>query len=270
MDTARKQSEKDFHDKLRDACFGQRWSRDLEGKVATDPLWVNMKYYSIERKSRRLVLDWFARNCKGKTVLDYCCGNGDDSMILGNDVAEKVVGIDISETSINNCRERAIKEGLGKKVSFQVMDAENMTFGDSQFDIITEYGCLHHLDIRKAYPELARVLKPDGKCLCVEALGHNLLINFYRRRTPLLRTNWEVEHILKKADIESARMSFEQVDILGFFHMGTLLAVPFRNSNCFNTILAILEKVDALMLKLPILKWQAWQVVFMLSKPRKR
>ena len=75
----RKQEEKEFHDKLRTNAFGQRWSTELEEQIQTDPLWRNMKYYAIERKSRDFVLDWLKANTKGKQVLDYCCGNGEDS-----------------------------------------------------------------------------------------------------------------------------------------------------------------------------------------------
>jgi len=63
-----------------------------------------MKYYSIEWKSRKVALNWFVNNCKGKRVLDYCCGNGDDSFIIARNGAIEVIGIDLSEVSIRNCR----------------------------------------------------------------------------------------------------------------------------------------------------------------------
>jgi hypothetical protein len=128
---------------------------------------------------------------------------------------------------------------------------------------------LHHLDLDKAYADLARVLKPAGKMICTEALGHNVLIQRYRRRTPHLRTEWEVEHILHKKDIELAKKYFNTVKILGFFHLASIAAVPFRNSIAFSGILRSLETVDSLLLKIPGIRWQAWQVVFVLSNPKK-
>jgi ubiquinone/menaquinone biosynthesis C-methylase UbiE len=56
-------------------------------------------------------------------------------------------------------------------------DAEATGFSDNRFDIITEYGSLHHVDLHLAFAEMARVLKPDGKAICQEALAHNLLIH---------------------------------------------------------------------------------------------
>ena len=265
----RKEQEKQFHDMLRKGAFGQRWSPQLEKLIQGNTLWANMKYYSIERRSRRIVLDWYSKNCKGKKVLDYCCGNGDESFIIARNGSAEVMGIDLSEVSIKNCKERALTEGLQEKISFQVMDAEALNFTDNYFDIVTEYGALHHLNLRKAYSEMARILNPHGKCICTEAFGHNPIIHYYRGKTPHLRTEWEIEHILRKKDIEMASNYFNKIYILGFFHLATLPAVPFRNSRFFMMLLSFLEIVDSVILKLPFLKWQAWHVVFVLSEPRK-
>ncbi len=203
-------------------------------------------------------------------MLDYCSGNGDDSFIIAGNGAREVVGIDLSEVSIGNCFERAQREGLVEETSFRVMDAEALEFEDNYFDVITEYGALHHMNLGKAFPEMARVLNSSGKCICTEALGHNPIIHYYRGRTPQLRMEWETQHILRKKDIEMARSYFGKVEILGFFHLAALTAVPFRNKRCFNAILSFLEAVDLLILKLPLLRWQAWQVVFILSEPNVR
>ena len=265
----RKEQERKFHDELRDEAYGQRWSPELDESVRDEALWSNMKYYAIERKSRNAVLDWFVDNCKGKTVLDYCCGNGDDSLMMARSGAEKTFGIDISEVSIKNCETLALKSGLQDKTSFRVMDAEALDFEGETFDVVSEYGALHHLNLGKAFGEIARVLRPGGKCICTEALGHNPAIHLYRKKTPHLRTGWEVEHILRKKDIMAAHEFFGRVDFLGFYHLATLAAVPLRGTALFKPLLGALEALDDLLLRLPVLKWQAWQVVFVLSEPRR-
>lgn len=269
----RKQREKEFHDRLRQVnedihVADTRWSPELEETIKNNPMWVNMKYYAIERQSRAMILDWFKENCKGKQVLDYCCGNGEDGVFIAQNGAREVVGIDISDVSIANCQELARKNGVEKITSYQVGDAENTGFEDNSFDVITEYGALHHLDLERAFAEMSRILKPDGKIICNEALGHNLVINAYRRLTPHLRTEWEVEHILRKENFEVARKYFDKVDI-HFYYLFTLLAVPFRKLPIFEPVLSILEKIDNVILKLPLIKWQAWQIVFVLSEPKK-
>jgi len=269
----RKKSEREFHNSIRTVLDDEhvadtRWSPELETTIKNNPLWANMKYYSIERRSRSMVLDWFRRNCKGKRVLDYCCGNGDDGIFIAKNGAISVTGIDISDISIENCKKRAYNLELNN-IDYAAMDAEALDFEDETFDVVTEYGALHHLNLNKAYSEMARILAPGGKAICVEALRHNKIIHLYRKLTPNLRTEWEVEHILGKKDIELAKLYFNKVEIIGFFHFFTLGAVLFRNRAGFKVILRTLELLDSLCLKLPFLKWQAWQVAFVLSEPKK-
>ena len=150
------------------------------------------------------------------------------------------------------------------------MDTSEMsTFDSNAFDIVFERGVLHHLDLEAAYAEIARILKPGGKVICVEALGHNRLIHLYRRLTPQYRTAWEVKHILKREQIELARKYFQGVELMGTFHLASMLAVPFRKTRLFNPVLTTLEAVDRMILKTPWLKWQAWQEVFVLSGPKR-
>lgn len=269
----RKLKEMQFHDKQRlnvgdSFVTEQRWSKEMEYTINVNPLWTNMKYYSIERKSRAMVLEWFRINCLGKRVLDYCCGNGDDALIIANYGAQHVLGIDISEVSIKNCNDKVFRY-KHNNVSFLVRDAEDTGFENDSFDVITEYGALHHLDLHKAFSEMTRILRPNGKIICTEALGHNPIINLYRRLTPHLRTEWEAEHILCKKDLDIAHHYFDNIE-LHFYHLFTIIAVPFRNTFLFSSILKILEYLDSIMLKIPGIKWQAWQVVFVMSGPKKK
>jgi hypothetical protein len=102
-----------------------------------------------------------------------------------------------------------------------------------------------------------------------EGLRHNLLIHTYRRMTPHLRSEWEVEHILGKPDIERARRYFDSVRVARFFHLATIAAVPFRNTPLFPAVRRVLDAVDRVLLRIPVLRWQAWMAVFVLAKPRK-
>jgi len=268
----RKQIEQEFHDKLRMVSgdvhvADTRWSPEMEDTIKNNPMWANMKYYSIERQSRNMVVNWFKENCTGKRVLDYCCGNGVDSIIIAQNGASEVIGIDISDVSIKNCRDLAKKNHLDNVASFLVRDAENTGFEDNSFDIITEYGCLHHLDLEKAFAELSRVLKPNGKVICNESLGHNPVIHLYRKMTSHLRTEWELEHIIRKPHFKVAKKYFDVIEF-HFYHLFTLLGFPLRNTALFSGLLSGLEKIDNILLKLPFIKWQAWQIVFVLSEPR--
>lgn len=256
----RKQKEVEFHDKIRD----KRLKEDI---VEYGHLTSNRKFYSITKKSINFVNGYLFKKYKGKKVLDYCCGDGNTSIFLAKNGIE-VVGIDISDVSIQNAKNLAKKEGLENKITFSVMDAEKTSFQDNYFDAILCAGVLHHLDIDKAFREIARILKPDGSIICVEPLAHNPVFQFYRKLTPHLRTKWEMEHILTRSDINLSKNYFGKIKTK-FFHLFTLLAVPSRNLPFFNFILDILEKVDSVILKLPFIKWWAWQIIFILSEPKK-
>jgi ubiquinone/menaquinone biosynthesis C-methylase UbiE len=144
-----------------------------------------------------------------------------------------------------------------------------MSYPDNTFDVVTEYGALHHVDLPKVYAEIARILKPGGAAICNETLGHNIAIHIYRKMTPQLRTPWEVEHILKKPQIDLARQYFKSVTVR-HYHLATLAAVPFRNTIIFKPLLSVLEFMDRLLLSVPILRWQSWQAVIVLRDPIKK
>lgn len=258
----RKRVEKQFHNHLRDVGL-------IEGDAGAEQRLKKRKFYSITHRSRLCVEQWLKQHCAGKSVMDYCCGSDGMSVILSTMGAAWVAGIDISDISVKNTKELCRGKNQEGRIETFVMDGENTGFKDSSFDILYEKGALHHLDLQKAYNEMARILKPSGKAICVEALGHNLLIQLYRKMTPQFRTPWEVNHILKKKDIDLARRFFRRVDVLGFFHLASIAAVPFRNMPAFLFILSSLEAFDSFLFRVPFLRWQAWQVIFVLSEPLK-
>jgi 2-polyprenyl-3-methyl-5-hydroxy-6-metoxy-1,4-benzoquinol methylase len=256
----RKRQEADFHDR-REIDRQSLQADEFEGKYA------NKKWYSIARKSRDFADQWLNAHCAGKTALDYCCGLGGISLQMA-EAGAFVHGIDISEESVKTAARRLADNGFADRCAMQVMDAEHLSFADDTFDVIVCSGVLHHLDLDQAYPELARVLKPTGKILCLEAIGHNPFIRLYRKCTPHLRTPWEVDHILKRRDVDKAAANFDSID-LRFFHLCSIAAVPVRNSRWFGPALSLGEAIDNLLLRVPGLRWWAWQMVFELGRPHK-
>ena len=140
---------------------------------------------------------------------------------------------------------------------------------EPRFDVIHISGVLHHVDVNMAFPELRRVLKPGGRVIATEALGHNPLIHLYRKMTPQLRTEWEAKHIIKKEQMELASEYFGEVNYR-FFHLATLAFVPIRKVPVLGSLaLTCLEILDRFLLSLPLLRWQAWMIVMELSQPLK-
>ncbi len=228
----------------------------------------NMKFYSITNKSEEFQYKWLKERCAPSVkVLDFGCGNGENGIYAAQCGAE-VIGIDISPEGVANASLNAKQAGVGEHCRFEVMDGENMTFSDNSFDLAVEYGVLHHVDLDKAMIELNHVLKPDGEMICVEALRHNPLIHWYRKKTPQLRTQWEVEHILGVESLTIAGKYFHNVDVK-FFHLAVLAAVPFRKTRFFKPMRSFLNKVDSMLLRHEIIGKYGWIMIFTMRKPKK-
>jgi len=273
----RKLKEIEHSDRRRSIVKGYEYQTDtatdqleaafVEGSAEYERHFSNMKFYSITKLSVAYRDELLYENIQGAVALDYCCGNGEVALEMAKRGAKKVVGIDISEVAVKNAQELAKLQGVADICEFKVMDAEHTEFSDNTFDVIHEYGALHHLDLPAAFTELARILKPEGKLVCTEAMRHNPLIHWYRNRTPHLRTQWEVEHILGIPEINSGGSYFSSINTR-MFHLAALAAVPLRKSFLFKPLLAVFEVVDNFILPIPYLNRLAWVAVVEYRNPK--
>ncbi len=241
---SRQESEREFHDKL----FGEG-TQSRDEKVG--------KFYSVIEGSMDFYRDHINRNCKDNRVLDYGCGEGLWSFYMAERGA-KVTAIDISEVAIEQAR---------NCIDWRAMDAEDLDLPDDSFDMICGTSILHHLDLEKCYHEIARVLSPDGNAVFLEPMGHNPLINLYRKMTGNIRT--KDEHPLRMQDLELAERYFSSVETK-FFHLLSLASFPLRNFWFFKPLLKLLHAIEARLFKLvPFLQKYSWMVVIKLAEPKK-
>jgi SAM-dependent methyltransferase len=246
--TDRIEREKAFHDNR----FG-------EGDQLRAPV---KKYYAIMDRTRARYQALVLEHARGADLLEYGCGSGSYSKFWA-EAGARVTGIDISTEGIKTARKEAAQQGLD--IRFEEMNAEALAFPDQSFDIVVGTGILHHLDLDRAYSELARVLRSDGFAVFIEPLGHNPAINLYRRLTPSMRT--DDEHPLLMADLRMAERYFGNVDV-SYFNILTLGAVPFRGFGFFGSLVGTLNAVDkGLMAVLPFMRRYAWTVVMRMSRP---
>jgi len=245
----KQQKEKVFHDK----AFSEG-TRDRA-----------VKFYTSVSKSRDFYDDFLRSHCLQKDVLEYGCGPGYEALFIAKS-ASSVTGIDISDTAIEQAKEMARQEQI-TNATFRAMDAEAMDFSDESFDLICGMGILHHLDLDKSLSEIARTLRPGGKAIFIEPLGHNPFINLYRKITPNLRT--EDEHPLLAKDLKSMQSYFSKIEP-HYFHFHSIMAVPFRKLPGYTLLLKTLDAADRALFKLfPFARKYAWQVVIVLSHPVK-
>lgn len=97
---------------------------------------------------------------KGQKVLDIGTGTG----VLPRNMYEygaDFTGTDISKNQIEQAKKLA--EIRNMNIHFEVCSTENLNFSDNSFDIITACQCFFYFDHKKIMPNLARMLKNDGK-----------------------------------------------------------------------------------------------------------
>ncbi len=187
----RLEREREFHDR----AFGE----DVRAAAK--------RFYAVTGAMLAWYEEMLSAQARGARALEYGCGPGSRAFHLARSGAH-VVGIDISPVAIEQATERGREQGLEDRLTFCVMDAEQLEFPDVSFDIVCGSGILHHLNLTRAYAEIARVLKPGGIGVFTEPLGHNPAINAYRNRTPALRT--VDEHPLLMDDLARAKRFFDE------------------------------------------------------------
>jgi ubiquinone/menaquinone biosynthesis C-methylase UbiE len=109
-----------------------------------------------QRKVRSRLEQIAIRCVKTRRILDIGCGTG-FIIDLVNDLFESVDGIDITPAMLSQV------DLSPKNVSLQLAPAEEMPFGDNEFDLVTAYSFLDHLNNpREVMSETMRVLAPGG------------------------------------------------------------------------------------------------------------
>lgn len=102
-------------------------------------------------------------------LLDVGCGPGSISSTLAPYLSNgHVIGVDTSEETLNNARNRG---GLPGNCTFQLGNATKLEFPDNSFDVVHTSQVLCHLpDPTAALKEFRRVLKPGGFIACREGI----------------------------------------------------------------------------------------------------
>ena len=212
----RKQKESEFHDRMRDAA-----QIAAVGKDQYEEFFSNHRFYRTATLSRAYFFGWVEQHSRGKTVLDFACGDGDVALRAAAAGAQLAIGIDISDVSVQNARRAAAERRLTDRTFFLRADCENTGLPDSSVDVVVCAGVLHHLDVTRAFPEIRRILAPGGRVMAFEALDYNPLTKLYRNRNAHQRTEWEKAHILSLKEVRLAREYFE-VGEIRYFHLASI------------------------------------------------
>lgn len=105
---------------------------------------------------------------EGGRVADIGCGVGFSTLLMAEAFPKaQFVGFDFHEPSILEARRHAKAHGLGDRVRFEVAKAKEI--GETGFDLVTMYDCLHDMgDPAGCAAHIRKILAPGGTWMVVE------------------------------------------------------------------------------------------------------
>jgi ubiquinone/menaquinone biosynthesis C-methylase UbiE len=140
--------------------------REQFGKTASD--YVSSPTHRSGQDIVRLVELTEARSAD--EALDVATGGGHTALALAPHVG-RVVASDLTPKMLAAAEEHSRSQGI-ENASFELADAEAMTFDDGSFDIVTCRIAPHHFnDIAAFACEVSRVLRPGGRFVLMDSIS---------------------------------------------------------------------------------------------------
>jgi SAM-dependent methyltransferase len=139
---------------------GQLGYRLLRAINPTGDEGVDASAYAGGSKLDVLLGGEFWSELAGRTVIDFGCGLGGESIEMAKRGAGRVIGIDMRESVLEQARHHADREGVGDKCSF-------VTRTDERADIILSVDAFEHFEDPGAVLRVMRNLLKDDGCVWV-------------------------------------------------------------------------------------------------------
>lgn len=140
---------------------------------------------------------------KGKRVLEVGVGAGTDHLQWARSGAD-LYGVDLTDAAIETTKKRLALYDLHSNL--QRIDAEQLPFEDSFFDVVYSWGVIHHSEKpQKIVKEIHRILKPSGEVIAM----------FYSKASVRVWKYW-VKHALLKGKFQSpATVMWNHMESIG-------------------------------------------------------
>jgi SAM-dependent methyltransferase len=262
----------------REASFHDKWALEIDAESTL----VDETFTAPTAVENQHILAQFG-NVAGKRVLDYGCGAGEGGIYLAK-LGAQVVGVDVSPGMLETAQRLAKHHGV--QIETRQVEQDGIPGDSGEFDFIYGNGVLHHVDLKFARPELARVLKSTGTGCFIEPLSYNPVIEAYRHIADTVRT--EDEKPLTFAEVKKFSENFGEVSHQEFWLSTLSVFLKFylidrvspkkerywkkiyTDAEDLRWFFEPLRKVDDVLLeKVPLLRRLCWNTVITVRHPRR-
>ena len=121
-----------------------------------EPGCLSGEVYKDKCKIKVLLGEQVIEQLRGKVVIDFGCGEGDDAIALAKSGARHVIGIDISEALLERARAKAQREGVHQICHF-------CTNSRDRADAVVAIDSFEHFsDPFSALMKMYELLRPEG------------------------------------------------------------------------------------------------------------
>jgi SAM-dependent methyltransferase len=188
---------------------------------------------------------------RNKTVLEYGCGDGLNTIILARRGAD-VKALDISPELISIARQRFVANHVSANVEFIVGSAHDLPLLDDSVDVVFGMAILHHLDLALSAREVKRVLRHGGRAIFMEPVRNSKVIRLVRWLIPYKSPNVSpFERPLTDQELEKYAAGFSSYSSKAFTLpttslVGVLPALRRFIHMCYRYDAAMLQRIPAL------------------------
>jgi 2-polyprenyl-3-methyl-5-hydroxy-6-metoxy-1,4-benzoquinol methylase len=228
-------------------------ARDLDATITDADLHVDPTRPPYPNREHVDFLDYvFAQlgPLTGKRVLEVGCGSGNLVTYLALQGATSV-GVDVSDGMLALARKRAEVNQVSARVELVGQAIEELDHPSGSYDAVVANQVLHHLDLPRAMPNIARLIGDRGTAMFVEPV---LLlpewVRTVRYSKPVLRvfparTDTPDERSIDMRDLALIRSAFQSVEMVPFQLTTRLQNFVHLGDSAF----ARLERVDRAVLE---------------------
>jgi len=260
---------------IREEKFHDKWAESIN----IDDIMVAESFEACTAPENRLILQRLG-DIKGKNILELGSGLGEASVYFAK-LGARVTATDLSSGMLKTVKKLAEKHRV--ELEAVQCSSHHLPFKDDSFDIVYAANLLHHVDIESTLIEVRRVLKNNGIFVSWDPLGHNPIINIYRRMASRVRT--EDEHPIMMRDLKLFRKYYSKVELETTWFFPLLIFIKFylidrihpNNERYWKKILLehrelekmynFLEYLDKGFLRIfPFFRKYCWNIVIFSSK----